>query len=539
MSERTTPAVRHSIEDVPISDTSIVIHGTPTRRDLLGLLGAGAVVGLAGCTENIPGGGGGGDGGGTATIAMAEDPTKGRRQELYGGITPYTIPVLQTLTRAKPDLSEIVPGIATDWTTKNKTTWEFTLRDDVTFHNGVALNAEVAAQSLTGLLEQRAVGFADVDEKSFSAIDEYTLEITTTAPSPFLPGNLAHPVTALHYRGEETGEGPVGTGPFQTGKITPGEPITTTRFEDYYGNEPHFDELVFKGIPDDTTRTSTIRSGEVEVGLDLPTQGYDQLTKTEDVVVRTKEQPRTVLIPINIYKEPTDDRKLRLALQYAVDQKTIVQEIVSGIGTPAKGPFSPILEWSAHDSLPAYGPDMEKARTLVEESDYDGQKVSLILSGGSPSRKQIAEHLQQRFADIGVTVALRVMEPASYFDKFIGGNSNLVEVSFGSYSGATDYLIPVIFHSESFLNSTMYKKNGTGVVNLGKEFDQRINDATTTFDRQKRYEKYREIQHTIMEEAIIIPLYYKKYILATRSDIEGPMFHSIPRMIDWTTMKRT
>lgn len=547
MSERETPAVRDRRDESTRNDTSVVLPGTPSRRQLLHLLGAGSVVGLAGCTGNTSDGGGGegdgnGDGsdttGGTATIAMAEDPTKGRRQELYGGLTPYTVPVLQTLTRATPDLKEIVPGLATEWKTTSDTTWEFTIREGATFHNGVALDAETAAASLTGLLEQRSMGFADVDENSFSALDERTLEIETTAPSPFLPGNLAHPVTALHYRQDEDRKGPIGTGPFETGEITPGDPITTTAYDDYYGDPPKFDELVFKGIPDDTTRTSVIRSGEVDVGLDLPTQGYDRLKKAEGVRVRTQEQPRTVLVPINIYKSPTDDKKLRLALQYAVDQQAIVENIVAGIGTPATGPFSPILTWSAHDTLPAYGPDLERARQLVEESSYDGEEVSLILSSGSPSRKQIAEHLQQQFGDIGVNISLRVLEPASYFNKFINGESNLVVVSFGSYSGATDYLIPVIFHSESFLNGTQYEKEGTGVVNLGEEFDKRIDDATTTFDEEKRHEKYRELQHTIMDEGIIIPIYYKQYILGTRTDIEGPVFHAIPRMIDWTTMSR-
>lgn len=512
---------------------------SPARRQLLHLLGAGCVTGLAGCAGTDTDGGGTGDGGGgSATIAMAEDPTKGRRQELYGGLTPYTVPVLQTLTRATPDLQKIVPGLATKWKTTSKTTWEFTIREGATFHNDVSLDAGVAAESLTGLLEERAMGFADVDEKSFTALDPRTLEIETTAPAPFLPGNLAHPVTALQYRGDDAGEGPIGTGPFETGKVTPGEPIVTTAYEDYYGDQPHFDELVFKGIPDDTTRTSTVRAGEVDVGLDMPTQGYDRLKKAEQVTVRTKQQPRTVLIPLNIYKSPTDDRTLRLALQWAVDQKAIVENIVGGIGTPAKGPFSPILKWSAHDSLPSYGPDLDRARELVSQSDYDGEEVSLILSSGSPSRKQIAEYLQQRFGEIGVTVSLRILEPASYFDKFINGKSNQVVVSFGSYSGATDYLIPVIFHTNSFLNGTMFQKEGTGVVNLGEEFDERIDDATTTFDEEKRHEKYREIQQTIMQEAIIIPIYYKEYILTTQTDIEGPEFHSIPRMIDWTTMSR-
>lgn len=369
------------------TNTDIVTPVSPSRRQLLQLLGSGCVAGLAGCAGAPTGG----DTGGTATIAMAGDPTKGRQLELYGGATPYTLPVLQTLTRATPDLNEIVSGLATDWANTSETTWEFAIREDVTFHNGVPLDAYVAAESLTGLLAERALTWAAIDENSFSALDDSTLEIETTVPSPYLPGNLAHPVTALHYRGDEGGEGPIGTGPFETGKVSSGEPITTTAYDDYWGAPPSFDELVFKGVPDDTTRTSVIRSGEVDVGLDLSPQDFARLDETADVAVRTQEQPRTVMTPFNLYKPPTDDTKLRLALNYAVDQESIVENIVDGIGTPATGPFAPVLDWSAHDSLPSYGPDMDRARELVEESSYDGEEVSTFVRSGSPAEKQIAE----------------------------------------------------------------------------------------------------------------------------------------------------
>lgn len=470
---------------------------------------------------------------------MAEDPTKGRRQELYGGITPYTIPVLQTLTKATADLNKIVPQLATEWETTSDTTWEFTLREDVTFHNGVDLTAQTAAESLTGLLEERgAIGWADLDKDSFSASDEYTLEIETTSPSPFLPGNLAHPVMALHYRGDEGGKGPIGTGPFMTGKVEQGEPITTTVYDDYWGNQPYFDELTFKGIPDDTTRTSSLKSAEVDVGLDLPPQEFKGLQKAENVTVRTQEQPRTVMTPINIYKSPTDDAKLRLALNYAVDQQAIVENIVAGVGTPARGPFAPVIKWSVHDALPSYGPDMDQARQLVKESSYDGEKVSLILASGSPTRKQIAEYMQEEFSKINVNLSLRVMEPASYWEKFRNGESNLILGSLGSYSGATDYLIPGLFHSEDFINGKLYEKNGTGIMNLGEDLDQQIETATQTWDEKARHKMYAKIQERVMEEAVLIPLYYKNYMLGTQTDITGPEFHAIPRMIDWLTMSR-
>lgn len=502
----------------------------PRRRRFIQALGAGCITGLAGCadadtSEEVE----------SATIALAEDPTKGRDQELYGGLTPYTVPVLENLTRATPDLNEIEPELATEWASKGETIWEFEIREDTTFHNGTSLDAYVIEESLSGLLAERPMSWADLDEDSFSATDEHSLEITTTKPSPYLPGNLAHPVLGVHYRGDEEGNGPIGTGPFKTGAVSPDEPITTTAYDDYWGNSPYFDELVFTGIPDDTTRSTSMEAGEVDVGLDLPAQGYDRLKRANNVDIRAQQQPRTAQARINIYKPPTDNRNFRLAMQYALDQEAIVENIAEGVGTPANGPFPPVIEWSAHDTLPWYGPDMERASELVEESGYDGEELSIVLASGTPIRRQIAEYLQERFGEIGIDVDLRILEPATYYDKFIEGEANLVLMSSGSYSGATDYLI-AIYHTQSYLNKPMYEEEGTGILNLGGDFDEKLDEATSEFDQEARYELFHEIQHTIMEESLILPFYYREYILGTKSNIEGPVFHAIPRMIDWTTM---
>lgn len=503
----------------------------PKRRRLMQLLGASSVYAFAGCAapdldEEQD----------SATIALSEDPTRNRDPELYGGLSPYTIQVLQNLTIASPDLSEIRPVMATDWEATDETTWEFTLREGVTFHNGVDLTAEVVEESLTGLLEQSAYPWADIDEESFTAVDELTLEIETTQPSPFLPGNLAHPALKVHYRGDEGGEGPIGTGPYETGAVEEGEVITTTAYDEYWGETPTFEELVFDAIEDDTTRTTALEAGEVDVAMNLPPQQFDRLDEDPEVDLHPRQQPRTVLVPMNIHKPPTDDRQLRLALQYAVDQESIVENILDGIGTPALGPFAPILDWSAHDELPEYGPDMDRARELVEESDYDGEEMTMVVSSGNPDRQQMAELMQSRFGEIGVEVEIQILEPATYLDRFIEGDVNLVLVSFGSYSGATDYLIPVIFHTESFLNIQQYQEEGTGVLNLGEEFDEQLDDATTTWDEEERHEKYREIQHRVMDEAIMIPLLYREYTMGARDHISAPDEHAIAIMTDWLTM---
>lgn len=502
-----------------------------TRRELISLFATSSVYAFAGCAST-----GEEEDQASATIALSEDPTRNRDPELYGGLSPYTIQVLQNLTIASPDLNEIQPVMATDWEATGETTWEFTLREDVTFHNGVDLTAEVVEESLSELMTERPMGWTDLDGDSFTAVDELTLEIETTQPSPFLPGNLAHPAMKVHYRGEEGGEGPIGTGPYETGTVEEGEVITTTAYDDYWGETQPFEELVFDAIEDDTTRATSLEAGEVDVAMNLPPQQFDRLDEDPEVDLHPRQQPRTVLLPMNIHKPPTDDRQLRLALQYAVDQESIVENILEGIGTPARGPFASILEWSAHDELPEYGPDMERARELVEESDYDGEEMTMVVSSGNPDRQQMAELMQNRFDEIGVNVDIQILEPATYINRFIEGEANLLLVSFGSYSGATDYLIPVIFHTESFLNIQQYQEEGTGVLNLGEEFDEQIDDATTTWDKQERHEKYREIQHRIMDEAIMIPLLYREYTLGTRDHISAPEEHAIAIMTDWLTM---
>lgn len=93
-------------------------------------------------------------------------------------------------------------------------------------------------------------------------------------------------------------------------------------------------------------------------------------------------------------------------MQYAVDQEAIVDHILDGVGTPARGPFSPAIEWSAHEDLPPYGPDIERVRELVGDSTYEGQDTTIILRSGNPTQTQIAEMMQQSFDDVEVSMSI-------------------------------------------------------------------------------------------------------------------------------------
>lgn len=550
MTGNETQMDRNRVAESSYQNNSTEIPGTPSRRRLLHLLGAGGVMGLAGCFSE---GGGSADGMATptstgeqdekqsATIALPNAPTTGSNIDLWGGLTNgNSIPIHENLVRITSDFSEWAPELATEWEPTGDTTWEFTLREGVTFHNGASLTAEAVAESFRGAFEIDPVGFTALTKDSFTAVDELTLELETTNPSPVLPGNLAHPAMQVQYRGDDAGNGPIGTGPFKaedtSSRVPQDEPITTVEFDDYWGDSPHLSTLVFNGITDNNTRTLSLQAGDVDAAHELPKQRFKDFQNSDKVTVGTKEEPRTVLMAMNIYKPPTDDRKLRLALHWATDQETLVEAFLQDVGTPAIGPYANVIEWSVNDELPKYGPDMDRAQELVEESNYDGKEMDLIVQAGKTIDQQIAERLQQNANKIGVNINVRVIEPASHFSKFMNGKVNLYFGNWGSWSGATDYLLFATLHSKGFINQPMIEKNGTGVVNLGEDMDQLIEKGYYEWDKEKRHDTYRKIQQRVMDAGMILPINYRANILGTRSYMSGPKNqHTVPLHQEWST----
>lgn len=547
MSANNMPADRDRRDDS--SPNSTVPTGTTSRRRLLHLLGVGGVTGVAGCFSE--GGGGGAEtptgaddqaGKQSATIGIPNGITTGANVKLWGGITDgNSLPIHENLVRITPDFDEWAPELATEWEPTGDTTWEFTLREGVKFHNGAPLTAEAVAESLRQRFDIEPVGFTALTKDSFAAVGELTLELTTTNPSPVLPGNMAHPAMQVQYRGDDAGDGPIGTGPLKvedtSSRVPQEKPITTVEFEDYWGDPPLLSELVFKEITDDNTRALSLQGGDVNATHELPKQRFKDFEKSDEINVGTKEEPRTVLIAMNAHKPPTDDRKLRLALHWATDQEAIVEAFLNGVGTPAVGPFADVIEWSVNDELPKYGPDMERAETLVEESEYDGEEMDLIVQGGNTIDQQIAERVQRNASKIGVNINVRVIEPASHFSKFMKAEVNLFFGNFGSWSGATDYLTYAIFHSQGFINRLMVQKNDTGVLNLGEDLDKLIEKGYYEWDKEKRHEAYRQFQHRVMEAGMILPINYRVNILGTRANMSGPREqHAVPLHQEWSTL---
>lgn len=520
---------------------------TASRRQLLQVLGAGGLAGLAGCSQT-PGGGtetgtgdGGGDGAGTATeteqplqqsatIALPTPPVT-PQWELYGNVRPYYTRVVEPLVWVT-DGMELEPWLATDWEATGETTWEFTIRQDVTFHNGDPLTADEVVFSFK---QQKAgtLGFVNLEKKGIRATGDLTVEFENTSPLPVFPGAIAHNAFAVqHPDAAGTKHEVIGTGPYQVDAIEPDQFLRTVAFEEYWNGSPTTPELTYRSIVDANTRVLSLQNHEIDVAFDPPSGKIRALRQSDDIDVVTQTTPRVGYFGMNIHKPPIDDADLRRALNYAVDQELIVENVLDGIGEPAKGPIAKMIEWSAHDSLPDYGPDKEKARELVERSDYDGEQLKLGVSVKRTGNKLLAETFKQMASEIGVNINVQLMEEAAYDELIRSGDFHLRLMENGTRSGSADYILFDIYHTDGFYNAA-----GKPVFNYGGRVDELIAKGRRAMDDSERVNAYEKAIHLIMDNAVIVPIYYKEYVVATRSDVEEIDFSPISFMVRWDGLR--
>ncbi|WP_158303761.1 ABC transporter substrate-binding protein [Natronomonas pharaonis] len=484
---------------------------------------------MAGCL-----GGGNDDTELSKTVALDSRPADGD-WSMYGGLTPYYTPTHETLTASSHDFYDIEPWLATEWEAVDDLIWEFTLRTDATFHDGTALTADLVAQSFSALLAERPLGWAKVTEDSFEAVDDHTLRVETVERFGALAGTMSHPLFGIQHPGDR--DDPIGTGPYEVAELDPDGAVRMVAADDYWGDEPSLEALTFEGIVDPMTRSSNLQAGDVDAAFELPREHYEMLSRDDSIEIRTQEEPRTGLGMMNLYQSPTDDADLRRALNYAVDQQLIVENILHGIGTPAKGPYAPSIPWSAHNELPEYGPDLDRARTLVDESGYDGDELEIHLGSDNPHERLIASHMQERFEEIGVSTSIRQFESGSFYEVEQKRDSNITLIELGSINGAADYLVYLQFHSEGGDNRELYETEGTGLYNLGGEVDSLIENGDRALDADRKHEAYREVQRRVMDAAVLIPVYYKEYVFGQRAETAGPETHAVPHMTRWTEFR--
>lgn len=410
--------------------------------------------------------------------------------------------------------------------------WTLTLREGAKFHDGTPVNAEAVRYMIMRMREmggsQQAL-FASISD--IEVVDDTTVVLTTGKPFPALRNSLAHPnagllsPTADEELGDRYGVEPVSCGPYVFKEWQRGSHITVEKFDDFYRDAGEVDEIVFQFVPDVATRQFMMMRDEADVALRL---GPAEAQQVKSAGVETLELlGRNIFYALNYAKAPTDDVRVREAINYAVDKNAIIERILQGAGSPSRTVLEAML-WGSKP-IGEFEYDPEKAKALLDEADPETRTLVLL----SPDNRylldsQVSQAVAGFLNEAGFDVDLKVIgDWAGYLDAIKQLDFNMYMLGWGGSTGDPDQVLQSMFKSPRAGQAWNY----FGYSN--PEMDTLIDDASSTLDDDERRAKYADIQEQLHADVPWLFMYRGANYTAVSDDVdtihtlEGPSFHYV------------
>lgn len=426
--------------------------------------------------------------------------------------------LFNALTKTTPD-GKVVGDLAESFKALNDTTWEFKLKKGIKFHNGEDFDANSVKFSVERV-QNPALKFRLASDFSFISevkiIDNYTVHLITKVP---YAGTLLRmfylamvPPKYIAEKGDAAfAKNPVGTGPYKFVEWKKDQQLVLEANKNYFEKPSEIDKIVYMVIPDDASRVAALEAGDVDLISGVPTSQIARLSKNKNLVVSTWPTTRVMYVGINLLTpSPLQDKRVRQALNYAVDVDSIVKNVLDGYGKPLATISTPEYFGYAPDVKP-YKRDLEKAKKLMKEAGYEkGFTVNFDYSPGSyVNGKDVVQVLAAQLKDIGVTANLVEKESALITNELASKKTApLVLQGIGGPYADLELISRI-----SFGTGERYSEYAD------KNFDALRVKASSTIDETKAEALWKQLQEYAKEEAPAIFLYQASSVYAYRSKL--------------------
>lgn len=450
------------------------------------------------------------------------------------------------------------PWLATSWEiSPDGKTYTFTLRDDVTFHDGETFDAAAVKANFDRIIDpntasaQAASMLGGENYVGTEVIDANTVAVSFAQPyAPFLQaastpnlGFYSPKVLAAH--GDELKAGgpdiSVGTGPYVLSEYTPDQEIVYTRNADYaWGPQgqsaPKLETLRVQIVPESSVRVGMLGTGESQVATELPPSAVAELG--EGVTAQVKDYPG---LPYSLYLNEANgvfaDEKVRQAFQLGIDVDTTVDAVFDGQYARAwsiLGPTTPFYDSSVEGAGEF---DVDAANALLDDAGWterdaegyrtkDGKRLSARWIAWTPvadDKAALANAIQSDLKKIGFEVVRDVLEPAAYNEQYGPRTFDLTDWGF---SGVDPDLLRSHLGTDGFQNASVVSD---------PQVDSLLAEGASSNDADVRGDAYGELQRWNAEHVAIVPLYVPALITASRDDVTGlsydlygrPLFYDV------------
>lgn len=514
------------------------------KKKLLALFLALVMVGavLPGCGDGSKDPGGQGNNGKTGEPVKGGEITVGIAQDLDDSLDPHQtvaagtrevlFNIFEGLVKPNSD-GEMIPAVAEKYTlSEDGTTYTFTLREGVKFHNGQTVTAEDVVYSINrcaavpeGQEKPLVAAFSAV--KSVEALDEKTVAVTIAQRDLEFISYMTAAIIPADYENQDTA--PVGTGPFKFVSRTPQQDFVMERFEDYWGAPAWLDKVTYKICENADALVMNLNGGSIDLCAHLTSAQASQLNQNFQVLEGTMNLVQAIYL--NNQAKPFDNQMVRQALCYAIDRQGIMDMVADGHGTAVGSSIYPAFaKYFLPELVDKYPHDVAKAKELLAQAGYpDGFDMTISVPNNYQPHMDTAEVVAEQLREAGINVTIQPVEWSTWLDTIYNGRQFQATVVGVDAANMTARAMLERFTSD-------YGKNFINYNNPA--YDALFQQAINAQDEAAQTDLYKQMEAMLADTAANVYIQDLCDLVAMRQDLGGLKFYPI-YVLDLSTVYLT
>lgn len=514
------------------------------KKKLLALFLALVMVGavLPGCGDGSKDPGGQGNNGETGEPVKGGEITVGIAQDLDDSLDPHQtvaagtrevlFNIFEGLVKPNSD-GEMIPAVAEKYElSEDGTTYTFTLRDGVKFHNGQTVTAEDVVYSINrcaavpeGQEKPLVAAFSAV--RSVEALDEKTVTVTIAQRDLEFISYMTAAIIPASYADQATA--PVGTGPFRFVSRTPQENFIMERFEDYWGTPAWLDKVTYKICENADALVMNLNGSSIDLCAHLTSAQAAQLNSNFKVLEGTMNLVQAIYL--NNQAKPFDNQLVRQALCYAIDRQGIMDMVADGHGTAVGSSIYPAFtKYFLPELVDKYPHSVEKAKELLAQAGYpNGFDMTISVPNNYQPHMDTAEVVAEQLREAGIRVTIQPVEWSTWLDTIYNGRQFQATVVGVDAANMTARAMLERFTSDYAKNFINYSSPA---------YDALFQQAINATDEATQTDLYKQMETMLADTAANVYIQDLSDLVAMRQDLGGLKFYPI-YVLDLSTVYLT